>query len=156
MADDLDVLEEWVGALIQKLSAGERRKLARAVSTDLRRESIDRIAAQRNPDGSGFIPRKRPPLRSKTGRIKSRASNMFQKLRRPAYLRADATENEAAVGFPNAQVSRIARVHQDGLRDTVTKKRGAATVRYPSRILLGFTEESRRNLLDRVMAHLEH
>ena len=155
MSEDLEAVEDWVGGLIANLEPPARRQLARAVSIDLRRESSERIAAQKNPDGSSFAPRKAQPLRAKRGRIKRRAAGMFAKLRRPAFLRADATENEAAVGFPNALISRIARVHQEGLRDKVSRKPGAPTATYPARVLLGFNDQTRQRILDTVMKHLQ-
>lgn len=155
MDQNLDAVEDWIGGLIAKLQSAERRKLARAVAVDLRRDNVDRIASQKNPDGSGYTPRKRPPLRSKTGRIKKRAGNMFQKLRRPSYLGVAATELEASVGFANPQVSRIAQVHQQGLRDKVSRQPGSAEVQYPSRILLGFSEDYRERLAELVLKHLQ-
>lgn len=155
MDQNLDAVEDWIGGLIANLQPAERRKLARAVAVDLRRDNVDRIASQKNPDGSGYTPRKRAPLRSKTGRIKKRAGNMFQKLRRASYLGVVATENEASVGFANPQVSRIALVHQQGLRDRVSRQSGAPEVQYPSRILLGFSADYRERLADLVLKHLE-
>lgn len=161
MAEDLDVLEDWVGGLLAKASPAERRKLARAVATDLRRGQVKRIAEQKNPDGSGFVPRKkREPLRSKAGRLKRQATQrksgaMFKKLRRASFLGLEATESEASVGFANATVARIARVHQDGLRDKVERRGNAPEVAYPRRQLLGFTDDDRRRLLDLVLAHLQ-
>lgn len=148
-------METWVGGLIARLEPAARRKLARAVATDLRRAQVGRIAAQRNPDGSPFAPRKRDPLRSRTGRVKRRAAAMFLKLRRPGYLRASSTPDEAVVGFPNPQVSRIARVHQEGLRDRVSRAPNAPEADYPARQLLGYTDADRERLLDLVMKHLE-
>lgn len=155
MADDLDAAETWVGGLIARLEPAARRRLAQAVAQDLRRAQVERIAAQRNPDGSPFAARKRQPLRARMGRMKRRAGAMFQKLRRPSYLRAAATPDEAVVGFPNAQVSRIARVHQEGLRDRVTRSADAPEAEYPARVLLGYTDADRERLLDLVLEHLD-
>ncbi|WP_292066003.1 phage virion morphogenesis protein [Brevundimonas sp. UBA7664] len=154
MADELEQLEDWIGGLIQQMQPAERRKLARAVSLDLRRDNVDRIGAQKNPDGSSYTPRKRAPLRSKSGRMKRRADAMFQKLRKPAYLTAAHDESEASIGFPNATVSRVARVHQDGLRDRVARTADAPIVAYPKRVLVGFSPGYRERLADLVLAHL--
>lgn len=148
-------METWVGGLIAKLEPAARRRLAKAVATDLRRSQVERIAAQQNPDGTPYKPRKRQPLRSKGGRMKRRAGNMFQKLRRPSYLRATSTADDAVVGFANPQVSRIARVHQEGLRDRVARTPDAPEAEYPARVLLGYTDAERERLLDLVLKHLE-
>lgn len=165
MTGDLDVLEDWVGGLIARLAPAERRKLARAVGVDLRRSQAERIAAQKNPDGTAFAPRKRPAkakaaIRSKAGRIKRRAAErqagpMFRKLRRAGYLKVKASADDVQVGFPAGATSRIARVHQEGLRDRVVRAPGAKVVTYPARVLLGFTDADRQVLLDRVLAHLD-
>lgn len=158
MSDDLEQLEAWVGGLMAKLSSAERRTLARQVATDLRRSQVKRITEQRNPDGSRFEPRKRQPaLRSKAGRIKrqAKARAMFPKLRQAGFLKADASASVVSVGFNNPTVARVARVHQFGLRDRVTRQAGAPEVKYPARTLLGFTEEDRARLLDAVLRHLD-
>lgn len=155
MAEDLERLEDWIGGLIGNLQPAERRKLARQVARDLRRDQVDRIGAQKNPDGSAYAPRKRPPLRTKTGRIKRRANAMFQKLRQSGHLRITADDSTAGVGFPNSQVSRIARVHQEGLRDRVSRTPNAPEVIYPKRTLLGFSTNYRERLADLVLNHLK-
>src|SRR5260363_336760 len=55
-------VEAWMGA---RLQPSARRRLARTLAVALRRSQQSRIAAQRNPDGSAFAPRKaRAPLRA--------------------------------------------------------------------------------------------
>ena len=85
---------------------------------------------QRNPDGSGYEPR-RVTARSKKGRIKRQ---MFAKLRTTKYLKTAASADSASVQFAG-QVQRIARVHHYGLRDRVSRK--GPEVRYAERRLLG-------------------
>lgn len=154
MAEDLAQLEAWAGALLTRLSAGQRTRLTRAIAGDLRRAQVQRIAAQRNPDGTSFAPRK---ALAGVGRIKKRAAAraMFVKLRRSEFLSAEGDASEARVGFKNAGVARIARVHQEGLRDRVTRKRGAPTVKYPARVLLGVTDEDQARIMDLVLVHLD-
>lgn len=157
MTDDLTRLEGWTSELLAKLSAAERRKLTRNVAIDLRRTQRKRIAAQRNPDGSAFEPRKpRPPLRAKQGRIKrrTRERTMFAKLRQAKYLKADGLPGEATVGFAGQAVTRIARVHHYGLRDRVDKDPRAKKVEYPSRRLLGHDPGDDGPILDRILDHL--
>ncbi len=57
---DFAELERFAGAMIENLSAAERRSLFRRVGKALRASQQKRIAAQRNPDGSAFAPRKKP------------------------------------------------------------------------------------------------
>lgn len=162
MAEDLKQLEAWAGALLAKLSEPARRRLARQVAVALRRANVMRIAGQRNPDGSAFTPRKRraEPLRSKAGKLKRRAAAraggpMFKKLRGGSFLTAKGAASEASVGFTGSTLARIARVHQEGLRDKVERKAGAPEVDYAQRQLLGFTDEDRARLLDQVLAQLD-
>lgn len=159
---DLSELEDVVGGLLAKSTPAERRKLARAIGLDLRRANVQRIAAQREPDGAPFAPRKPRPkpggrLRDRRGGLKSktRSRAMFAKLRRAAYLGLEANAEGAAVGFANAVVARIARVHQEGLRDRVERKPGAPEVQYARRRLLGVSPADREHILDQVLAHLQ-
>ena len=142
MSDDLTRLENWCEPLLAKLSGGERRKLARSVGTQLRRSQTQRIARQLNADGSAYAPRK-PRLREKKGRIKR--AKMFSKIRTAQYLRVRSDANAAAVEF-TGRASRLARIHQEGGSDRVTK--GGPTVRYPKRELLGFTPADIRMIRD--------
>jgi phage virion morphogenesis protein len=157
--DDLIQLEHWAGALLARLEPPARRRLTRAIALDLRRRQQQRIAAQRNPDGSPFAPRKRqadPPrrkpghgLRSKSGRVRKKAAAMFQRLRTARFLRPQSDAAQAAVGFAG-RVARIARVHQYGERDRVSPR--GPVVQYPARRLLGLSaadiEHIRQTLLD--------
>ncbi|MDB0544059.1 phage virion morphogenesis protein [Ralstonia solanacearum] len=126
-------LEAWLVGMLAKLDAPARRTLARAVAVELRRRQAARIAEQRNPDGSPYVPRK-PQLRHRAGRIR-RA--MFTRLRLARYMKVEADANTAAVTFAGNAL-RIATVHQFGLRDRVNKT--GLTARYPARELLGFDE----------------
>lgn len=63
---DLAELEKFVGGMLKSLEPRERRKLFRKVAATMRRSNQQRIAAQRNPDGSAFAKRK-PPIKAKPG-----------------------------------------------------------------------------------------
>lgn len=141
---DLEALETWLSPLLHKLDGRDRAKLARKAAQQLRRSQQQRIRAQVNPDGSPFEARKPRDLRGKKGRIKRR---MFEKLKMARYLKAKGTPQQAMIGFAG-RVSRIARVHQYGLKDRA--EREAPQVRYARRELLGISEENLlclRNLL---------
>lgn len=150
MSDDLTALEDWATALLAKIAPAGRRKVAQAIATALRTGQQQRIAAQREPDGAPFVPRKpRKDLRGKAGRVKRQA--MFVKLRTRKWLKTRATPEAAEVGF-EGRAARIAGVHQRGDMDAVTP--GGKRVRYPRRRLLGFTEGDRIAIRDRLIDHL--
>ena len=150
MVDSLTARETWCAPLLANLQPGARRALARAMANDLRRSQSGRIAQQQNPDGSAYEPRK-PRIRDKKGRIRR---GMFAKLRTAKFLRAKSDQDSAAVEF-TGRVARLARVHQEGLRDRVEPRPDAPEVVYPKRGLVGFTDDDRQRLLDLVLAHLE-
>lgn len=156
MSDDLHEVEAYIGGLMAKFSNSERARLARKIALDIRRSQSDRIAAQRNPDGSAFAARKAQaqPLRAKTGRIKRKAKGkaMFAKLRRAQYLSAESSPSQAVVGFRNPVTARVASVHQRGLTDRVSKRPGAPSVKYPVRRLLGLSEADRNRIMDLMIA----
>lgn len=143
---NLERLEDWATPLLQKLDAGERRKLAVQLARKLRQSQQQRIKDQKNPDGSEYAPRR---AQEKTGRIRRRA--MFMKLRQNRYLKAQGNTHEVTVGFVG-RVSRLARVHQEGLRDRV--RRNGPEVRYEQRQLLGYSAEDEAMIMDMLMEHL--
>lgn len=149
MADDLRALEDWAGVLLAKLDPSARRKLNQNIARELRRNQQQRIASQRNPDGSPFEPRKpKRDLRGKQGRIKRQ---MFSKLRQAKHLKLQSDASSIAIGFMQ-RTSRLARVHQYGLRDR--PGRNAPDVQYARRELLGFTQADLDLIRDRLLEHL--
>ena len=145
---ELAPIEAYCAALISKLSAPERQALARQIATQMRTIQAKRIAAQINPDGSAYAPRKNK-LRSKTGSIRR---TMFTKLRTAKYLKVEATPLSAIVTF-TSEVQRIAQVHHYGLRDKVDRKR-SLEVKYEARKLLGITHTEIELVQDLVITHL--
>lgn len=152
MTDDLHALEQWAGALLAKLQPAQRRAVNRQVATDLRRSQMQRIAAQHGPDGASYVARKtRKAWRGKSGRIKRQKAAMFNKLRTAKHLKTRADEHQLTVGF-FGRVARIARVHQEGLKDRVFKR--GPEYQYPSRPLLGFSESDRALICNSLLQHL--
>jgi len=150
MADDLQALEDWAGALLNQVQPAERRKVTQSIARELRRSQQQRIAAQRNPDGTPYAPRKpRQQLRAKAGRIKQR--KMFAKLRTARYLRLQSDASSIALGFVG-RVSRLARIHQYGLRDK--PGRNSPDIQYQRRELLGFSDAELGMIRDQLVAHL--
>ncbi|EPM8443488.1 phage virion morphogenesis protein [Citrobacter freundii] len=128
--DNLHKLDEWLTALLANLEPAVRQRMMRELAQELRRNQQNNIRLQRNPDGSGYEPRK-VTARTKKGRIKRQ---MFSKLRTAKYLKTAASADSASVLF-EGKVQRIARVHHYGLRDQVSRK--GLKVKYVSRELLG-------------------
>lgn len=135
----LERVETWAESLLNGVSGPQRIKLARRIGIELRARQRARIAAQSNPDGTPYEPRRHPRTdgegRSKRGRIRRQA--MFKKLRTPALMKVRATKDAISIGFSGA-AGRIARVHQEGEYAEIF--RGGPRVRYPVRELLGFSD----------------
>lgn len=152
-------------ALAARVAPAGRRRLARQLAQALRLSQAARIAAQENPDGSAFAPRKpqaakpertpRGRLRRKKGRIRRKVARraMFAKLRTAAFLRGRAEADGVAVGFEGA-AARIARVHQEGLVDQVNRGRPEPRVVYAARRVLGFSPREETTLAAAVLQHL--
>ncbi|AOP41953.1 phage virion morphogenesis protein [Edwardsiella piscicida] len=132
--DELNRVDDWLTAQLANLEPAARSRMMRELAQQLRRTQQQNIRLQRNPDGSGYEPRK-ATARTKKGRIKRQ---MFAKLRTTKYLKTAATADSASVEFAG-QVQRIARVHHYGLRDRVSRK--GPQVRYAERRLLGVNDE---------------
>lgn len=150
MANNLEALETWAAVLLARLEPGERSKLARSIGQELRRSQQKRVMAQENPDGSKYAPRKHRDLRGKQGRVKRKLA-MFKKLRTASYLKVRGDSNAVTVGF-TGRISRIARVHQYGLKDRA--ERGAPDVRYDQREVLGFTNADLDLIRDSLLIYL--
>ena len=139
---DRNILE----ALYANLGAGQRRQLMRGVITDVRREQLKRIAAQRDPDGARFAPRSQGQKR------KDQATGpMFKRLRLIKHTVVRASESEGVMGF-KSRAERIASVHQHGEMDAPRK--GWRPVRYPVRQLLGVSSDTERVVWEALERHL--
>ncbi len=155
VSDDLRAVERWASTLLAQLTPAGQRKALLDVSRDLRRSQQSRIAAQKNPDGSRYKPRKPKTqrgaknLRGKAGRIKRQ--KMFAKLRTSRYMQVEATGEGLAIGFAG-RVARIARIHQLGELAPVAPKGPMAL--YPARVLLGFSDADRELIRDRLLHHI--
>jgi phage virion morphogenesis protein len=152
MSKDLTALATWAEALLTKLSPAQRRQLLYHIAQDLRRNQAQRIKNQQTPDGNTYTPRKhRKNLRGKQGRIKRQKAEMFTKLRTTKHLKIQADANQLTVGF-FGRVTRIAWVHQEGLKDKVGKN--GVEYRYPVRQLLGFSLNDCFLIQESLLLHL--
>lgn len=128
--DNLQQVDDWLAALLNKLEPAQRSRMLREVARDVRKIQQANITAQRAPDGTAWEP-KRITARTKKGRIRRK---MFMKLKTAKYLKAQANANHAEVSF-TGQVQRLARVHHYGLRYKVNRR--GTEVKYAERTLLG-------------------
>lgn len=140
--NELKPFDDQLAGLIAGLSASRRRQMAAEIAKRLRTSQQQRIKRQQAPDGTPYAARKRQPVRSKKGRVKR---EMFAKLRTHRYMKAKGTADEALVEFAG-RVQRIARVHQEGLRDR--PNRHGRDVQYEARPLLGFSDSDRQVVQD--------
>lgn len=148
MSSNVEDLVAHLQPLLEGLSAGARARLAKLIGRDLRKSQSKRISEQKNPDGSGYTPR-RKRLREQKGKIKRK---MFTKIKNTSNLKVLSNADSIAIGFVG-RVARIARVHQEGLKDRAEK--GAPDVVYPKRELLGFTEQDIKLVEDSFLKHIK-
>ncbi len=148
MSSNVLELANYLQPLLERLSMGERARLAKQIGRDLRKSQGKRISEQKNPDGSSYTPR-RKRLREQKGKIKRK---MFTKIKNTSNLKVLSNADSIAIGFVG-RVARIARVHQEGLKDRAEK--GAPDVVYPKRELLGFTDQDIKLVEDSFLKHIK-
>lgn len=148
MSSNVLELANYLQPLLERLSMGERARLAKQIGRDLRKSQGKRISEQKNPDGSSYTPR-RKRLREQKGKIKRK---MFTKIKNTSNLKVLSNSDSIAIGFVG-RVARIARVHQEGLKDRAEK--GAPDVVYPKRELLGFTAQDIQLIEDSLLKHIK-
>lgn len=148
MSSNVLELANYLQPLLERLSMGERARLSKQIGRDLRKSQGKRISEQKNPDGSSYAPR-RKRLREQKGKIKRK---MFTKIKNTSNLKVLSNADSIAIGFVG-RVARIARVHQEGLKDRAEK--GAPDVVYPKRELLGFTEQDIKLVEDSFLKHIK-
>lgn len=151
MADALQQLAQWVTPLLQRMEPAARKAAMLEVATYLRKSQSQRIADQRNPDGTPYEPRRpREQLAKRQGAIRS---EMFVGLRKASNLQRKATADMASVAM-NPRVNYVARVHHYGLRDKVDRRDPRSPeVRYARRELLGCTAEEIKDIEHIMLKH---
>lgn len=146
---ELEYLSEHLNALLASFSDAERRKLAMSIARKIRTSQSQRITRQQNPDGSTYIPRKN--LRQRKGKIKGK---MFMKLKTAKFMKIESMPNGVNIGF-DQRVSKLARIHQEGLVDTLKYNGRTFKVRYAQRILLGFTDTEVEMIEDETLKYFD-
>lgn len=140
--------EDKLAGLIASLSPAARRRMTAEIAKQLRASQQQRIKRQQAPDGTPYAARKRQPVKGKKGRVK-RA--MFTKLRTNRYMKAKGTNDAAVVEF-TGRVQRMARVHQEGLRDK--PNRYSEAVQYETRPLLGISNDHKLCIEHLILSYL--
>ena len=141
-------LDDWIAGLLLRLTPSERKAVNRRVMYQLRRGQAQRIADQKNPDGSAYQARSgKKNLRSKKGKIKRKA--MFAKLRTQRHLRVRADADFIEVGFRGRDAA-LARTHQDG----GSYKQNGRTYQMPQRVLLGLADDEINAIANAYLDHL--
>lgn len=144
MADDLQMFEEWFGRIINGLEPAPRRRAILKLGQRLRQSNLMRIAANVDPDGAPFVPRR--PRKDRRGRIRRRAGGkMFKGLRYARNWKIDADEHGLEIKPATNAVDRVASVSQFGEVALVGYLRNGTPIRarYAVRRLLGFSPEDR-------------
>jgi phage virion morphogenesis protein len=135
--NEFRAFEDKLAGLIASLSPAARRRMTAEIAKQLRASQQQRIKRQQAPDGTPYAARKRQPVKGKKGRVKR---EMFTKLRTNRYMKAKGTNDAAVVEFAG-KVQRVARVHQEGLKDK--PNRYCEGVQYEARILLGMNKSNK-------------
>ncbi|QKV52388.1 phage virion morphogenesis protein [Comamonas antarctica] len=151
MAESIDQIAEWATPLLARLAPVARKAAMAEVAEYLRRSQTQRIASQRNPDGSPYEARRpRASLAASKGGIRR---GMFLGLRKARNLQRKATSDSAMVAM-QPRALRVARVHQFGLTDKVDRRDpGSPSVRYARRELLGFMAADLEAVADILIRH---
>ena len=145
---EFKAFDDRLDGLLASLSPASRRQMAAEIAKQLRASQQQRIKRQQAPDGSPYAGRKRQPIKGKKGRIKR---EMFAKMRTARYLKAKGSTEAATVEFAG-KVQRIARIHQEGLKDK--PNRHSQPVQYDARPLLGFSAADRQIVEDVILSRL--
>ncbi|MED5596112.1 phage virion morphogenesis protein [Janthinobacterium sp. P210006] len=152
MSGDLHALATWAGALLAKLQPAQRRAINHKVAIDLRRSEAQRIKAQQGPDGTAYPARRpREEFKGKNGRIMRQKAAPFAKIRTSKHLNVKAAGDGIEIEF-FGWVARVARVHQFGQQDRVTKKGPAH--KYWEQPLLGLNDQDRTLVLESLLHHI--
>lgn len=147
--DDLSRLTHWADGLLVSMEPAARRQLAGEMARTLRASQAQRIRANRQPDGSPMAPRKpQPKLKQGRGRLRRK---MFYKISNPTWLKARASEQQAVVEFVGT-ANRLATIHQYGLKDRIKGRE----IRYPTRELLGITNQEVDKLEELLVTHFKN
>lgn len=143
MSDNFAELAPWLERIAQQLNDGQKRTLNRRLSTKLRANLKRRLAAQTDPDGRRFTPRKRNQI----GSIRSGA--MFKRL--PKMIKTAYSSSHAEVGF-SGRTAEVMAVHQYG--KTIKPSANARATRYAIRETVGWSDDDKQIIIDEIKEFL--
>ncbi|HHQ4468335.1 TPA: phage virion morphogenesis protein [Aeromonas veronii] len=147
--DELSRLTSWADGLLASMEPAARRQLAADMARKLRDSQASRIRTNIQPDGSPMTLRKpQPKLKKGRGRLRRK---MFFKISSKTWLKASATPSQVVVEFVGT-ARRLATIHHYGLKDRIKGRE----ISYPTRELLGITEQELDQLENTLLAHLSH
>ncbi|PHV30220.1 phage virion morphogenesis protein [Janthinobacterium sp. BJB312] len=154
ISDDLHTLATWASALLATLQLAQRRAINHKVAIDLRCSQAQRIKAQQGPDSATDPTHKRRnEFKGTNGRIKRQKAAMFARIRTTKYLKVKATGAQIEIGFFGWR-ARVARVHQFGRQDHLSKK--GQMYKYLERPLLALSESDRTLIREFLLHHAVH
>lgn len=152
MADDFRRLAPWVQQVASRFDSRTRMKMGRKIAQTLRKINAKRIAANVQPDGTAMEPRKQ---RESVVRKKARESGkMFKRMKLAKNMPIRVHPDQIEISF-DSKMAKTAAVHHYGLRDRVARFRGAPSIRYPRRELLGFGPEDEAAIIDIIMEAID-
>ena len=146
---DLDALAYALSELLARCSPAASRAALREIMRGLQQSNRERIAANVDPDGKSFAPRRPQRIRDKKGRIRMRTKRgaMFRKLRNTT--RVTIADGVGTLDFRGSP--RIPEAHHFGLVDRV---RAGLSVTYTARPLLGISAADHEYVRDVLLKHL--
>ncbi|MBC7907037.1 MAG: phage virion morphogenesis protein [Rhodospirillaceae bacterium] len=145
--DPLAPLERWIVNALTAIDPAARRVLMRDIGRELRRRNQRRIAAQTDPDGTAWAPRKR----NNHGKVR-KTTKMLQGFRDGRRLRLKANAAGMELGF-DGRSAMMASIHHYG--EVAAVARGGARIKYPARQLLGMSDDDREFVYDRIATALK-
>jgi phage virion morphogenesis protein len=152
MADDFRRLDPWIQQIAARFDERSRLKMGRQMAQALRKLNAKRIAANVQPDGTAMEPRKQ---RANVVRDKVRKSGkMFQRMKLAKNMPISVHPDQIEITF-DSKLAQTAAVHHYGLRDRIGRFRGAPSIRYPRRELLGIGPDDEAEIIDIIMASIE-
>lgn len=142
-SDALEGVDAFFGKVLADLSSHERRKASRQLGRALLRANLDRIRANKEPDGARMEKRKsrldrRGRLRNAKGKKRGK---MFPRLRLQREWKINAQTDSVEITLTKGEM--IARIHHDGARGYVGRDGSGKKIytQFPTRRLLGFSND---------------
>lgn len=138
----MDTLDTALTALLTKMSPARRKQLTREIARDLRKSQMQRIRAQRNPDGSRYTQRKAQVMTVQKGmkfiwrgETRSLKNWQFRKGKNGEVLTGYDIERKGLRSFYKADIQRILEMKTERLAIRKNSKKSRmfkklATARY--------------------------